>query len=715
MRNISDDELDKLFREAAQHGQPEFDPQDWEKLSKRLDRDDRISWYKRIAVYIPLILLLLTASWWGVYQYKTSSTASIAKTAEGTRSIASDDDNLENLLGNDDASAAGRAVTEDSSDATINHPSIVQRAATDAAAENTLPADSDKETALSSKSSVENKHSGESATSVNRDVQKEQYKEIKSTERGGKGNAAINNGATVASGDKALQSNSATYVDGKPARARKNTGGVKVEKVSGHGDSLSSHDADTIGFVSKDKKDRRVEEASMLSTDKQKKLPASRQNIAVDKIQTIATSNTSSPSEEKRVQTNDIATKQDIAALGLKDDAVNAAEHKPDLIGQPAALDRNANTENKATEETTNTAAENRQATAFNDSNKTGNDWRIDSMKLEQRDENAATAAINRISSDNRNSKPAAVLPQDNGNAINQNNSVIPTDGKADRQNQSISPAIYTDIGIQSKNRSDSAAVKNNSNANAVDKKDGAAASLQEASMNKTDSAQVKDDTLTVNKDRADSTASVTKEEHKEKAKRKGIWFTKLVLSPDFSAIGYTKPGKPGINVGLLGEYSPSKHWGFSIGAIWSKKLYGISDPGITYTNQGNTWYAEYLDGDCRVLDIPINITYYLVPASRLNVFVTVGTSSYVMLKESYVYTMSNNNDAYLYSENYKNKNRNWFSMLNLSIGLQYKINERFYFQVEPFLKAPISGVGQGKVNLVSAGSFFTLKYQLNK
>ena len=185
-----------------------------------------------------------------------------------------------------------------------------------------------------------------------------------------------------------------------------------------------------------------------------------------------------------------------------------------------------------------------------------------------------------------------------------------------------------------------------------------------------------------------------------------------MLVSPDFSAIGYSKPGKTGVNIGLVVEYSPVKHWGISTGAIWSKKLYDKNNPGKAYSYGGTSFEADYLDGDCRVLDIPINITYYILPEARLNFYATVGVSSYIMLKENYEYVVNENNTNYYYYEDYKNQNRHWFSMLNLSFGLQYRISPRMQLQAEPFLKAPMSGVGQGKIDLVSAGSFFTLKYR---
>ncbi|MEO8474828.1 MAG: porin family protein [Chryseolinea sp.] len=189
----------------------------------------------------------------------------------------------------------------------------------------------------------------------------------------------------------------------------------------------------------------------------------------------------------------------------------------------------------------------------------------------------------------------------------------------------------------------------------------------------------------------------------------------KLLVSPDFSSIDYGSAGKTGINIGLLGEYYLTKHISVSTGAIWSKKLYDQKNPEKVY-NSGS-WSAKVsrLDGDCRVLDIPLNFTYYLFPQRRTNFFVTLGTSSYIMLNEEYKYTILKNQQYTTYDQSVSHKNNEWFSMLNVSIGLQQRIGQRFLFQVEPFLKAPISGVGEGKVNLVSTGAFVSLKYQLIK
>jgi Outer membrane protein beta-barrel domain len=191
-------------------------------------------------------------------------------------------------------------------------------------------------------------------------------------------------------------------------------------------------------------------------------------------------------------------------------------------------------------------------------------------------------------------------------------------------------------------------------------------------------------------------------------------WFVKLPVSPDFSSIDYNKVGKAGVNIGLMVEYTLGRRFSVSSGAIWSKKLYDQKNPDKTYTAGNWSTRPIKMNGDCRVLDLPLNITYYIVPERNTSLFITVGSSSYLMLKESYTYTIRKNQDEYEWEQNFSNKNNEWFSMLNVSIGIQQRIGKRLYAQAEPFIKAPISGVGEGKVNLMSTGVFFSLKYALN-
>ena len=190
--------------------------------------------------------------------------------------------------------------------------------------------------------------------------------------------------------------------------------------------------------------------------------------------------------------------------------------------------------------------------------------------------------------------------------------------------------------------------------------------------------------------------------------------FMRAVLAPDFTAIDYGSPGKSGFNAGVMFDYALTSRFMLTAGAVWSRKLYNQANPEKSYGQGGSSWKVDRLYGDCRIVDIPVNVAYYFGGSRKTNWFVAAGVSSYIMLEEEYVFTVRRYNHDYEYIENYANGNSEWGSMLNVSVGMQHQIARRWFVQGEPFLKAPLKGVGEGKVNLVSTGVFFSVKYLLN-
>ncbi|HET9053403.1 MAG TPA: hypothetical protein VFM90_04475, partial [Cyclobacteriaceae bacterium] len=96
-----------------------------------------------------------------------------------------------------------------------------------------------------------------------------------------------------------------------------------------------------------------------------------------------------------------------------------------------------------------------------------------------------------------------------------------------------------------------------------------------------------------------------------EKIKTKGVFSVKAVVSPDFSSVNFFSPGKTGINYGLLAGYSfNNNRWSVYTGVISSKKLYATNEVEGSYNWDGHDYPVKELDGDCRILDIPVNVYY---------------------------------------------------------------------------------------------------------
>jgi Outer membrane protein beta-barrel domain len=185
--------------------------------------------------------------------------------------------------------------------------------------------------------------------------------------------------------------------------------------------------------------------------------------------------------------------------------------------------------------------------------------------------------------------------------------------------------------------------------------------------------------------------------------------FLRILASPDFSSINYSSATSTGSNYALLVEYQLSNRWSISTGGIWSMKKYA-TDEEFTY----GKYTADQMTGECRILDIPLNIYYRFRPEAKFSFSAGVGFSSYIMQEEEYTYTFDFPSGSRVFSDYIEGENSEWFKVLNLSLGMQYQIAPRIHLQAEPFLKAPLSGVGEWDVLLSSMGIFLGLKYKIN-
>ncbi len=187
-------------------------------------------------------------------------------------------------------------------------------------------------------------------------------------------------------------------------------------------------------------------------------------------------------------------------------------------------------------------------------------------------------------------------------------------------------------------------------------------------------------------------------------------WALQLMLSPDFTQV----PGRAaatGYNTGLQLEYRFAPRWRASAGIIYSLKNYSASS--YDYRPYPGYWAAykrpDAIDAACRMLDVPLTITYDVWKWKQNQFFVSVGSTSYLMLKEDYYYQYP----TYSYELEKNRTGNHWLATANISLGVERPILPRLMVRIEPFVKTPLGGVGFGNVRLRSSGVFFSLRYQL--
>ncbi len=166
---------------------------------------------------------------------------------------------------------------------------------------------------------------------------------------------------------------------------------------------------------------------------------------------------------------------------------------------------------------------------------------------------------------------------------------------------------------------------------------------------------------------------------------------------------------KYGIGIG----YHLNKKISLQTGFYASRKKY-IAGPDDYNPKAGSYWSQVSIlkvDAACLIYDIPLTIRYDIVQRPTTSYYTTAGISSFIMKREGYDYHYLRNGNYYKANSTYTG-NKNFFSVFNLSAGVEKKIGRNFYIQAEPSLSIPITGVGEGKVKLYSAALQIGLKYQ---
>lgn len=189
--------------------------------------------------------------------------------------------------------------------------------------------------------------------------------------------------------------------------------------------------------------------------------------------------------------------------------------------------------------------------------------------------------------------------------------------------------------------------------------------------------------------------------------KRRAPFTFSIMAAPDISSTGSNLSSKVSSNFGLLVSYPLTKKISISSGLIYAKKVYnsaGVAAIGNGYMD--NSWEVN---ADCKVLDIPLNVNYQVFKKQRYSISVNTGLSSYLMLNERY--ELQSGPEHTLSNVEFRNRNQHIFGVANLSVGIERKINSSLSIGLQPFVKLPLTGIGNYDVRLNSTGVLLSLNF----
>jgi hypothetical protein len=189
-----------------------------------------------------------------------------------------------------------------------------------------------------------------------------------------------------------------------------------------------------------------------------------------------------------------------------------------------------------------------------------------------------------------------------------------------------------------------------------------------------------------------------------------------LLAGPSFSGVRTAQTAQLGADYGLTLEYRFSSKWRVRAGLLSSQKHYQASSTDYDAPAAWQ-WYAGTYDltANCRVTEIPLDLRYEVLSKPGYAVFTSLGLNSLLMRNERYSYDWTANGQTFTKSAEVLKGSNHFLSVLNVSVGFEKPLGQRWSAQVEPFWQFPLGGVGAGKVRLTSAGASFSLKFGLLK
>jgi len=206
------------------------------------------------------------------------------------------------------------------------------------------------------------------------------------------------------------------------------------------------------------------------------------------------------------------------------------------------------------------------------------------------------------------------------------------------------------------------------------------------------------------------SVADDTKSEKALSSHRRRFSIT-VIGGPGLSTVKFKKFSQVGFQAGILLGYDLSKRLTIEAGVMTDKKYYASDGE---YLNTSKVYMPANskiiaVDGNCRMLELPVNLQYAFSKNSKRSWFASAGLSSYLMKKEdySYDYLYLTTGNVATYRKTYLNQTKNWLSVLQFSVGHTSKLGRFADLRVEPYYALPLKGIGYGELPLSSIGIRF--------
>ena len=194
-------------------------------------------------------------------------------------------------------------------------------------------------------------------------------------------------------------------------------------------------------------------------------------------------------------------------------------------------------------------------------------------------------------------------------------------------------------------------------------------------------------------------------------------WGIGLMAGSDLAAVNANGSTAYGYNGGIAVDFRLGRRLVFQASGQYLIKNY-IADQ-REYVAPKGFWkakaYPYSTEGTCDMLQWNFDVRYNLIATAKWNSFVSLGSSSWTIMKEQYefyykTYTHGQVNEwASTQDKNY------WFALAQFGVGVEHTIRPGLSLQLNWFGQKPFQGVGNGNVKIYSSGLSIMVHKQLGK
>jgi len=195
-------------------------------------------------------------------------------------------------------------------------------------------------------------------------------------------------------------------------------------------------------------------------------------------------------------------------------------------------------------------------------------------------------------------------------------------------------------------------------------------------------------------------------------------WSIGLILAPDYNGVRLFKGNTVTLAVGGIISFQLAHRWSASVRAIYNNKKYSSQPryyklPEGYWIKRTNGVIPENIMGSCRVIDVPVMVTYKVLQKKNISFMASAGFGSYFMLDEKYDFEFNQSNPGADTQWQTQKNSTVLFGTANIALGIGFQTTPRINVAFEPYLKIPLKKIGWGNVDLYSMGLSLTVKYRL--